>query len=291
MNIVPYSDLTPENAASGVAVTGMPNAEYHKYPATSKSGLDLIDRSPAHFRYAPSREQTRAMVIGTAIHTAMLEPERFREDYVLLRETKDRRASEYKQAIKSHDPDTVLVSHEADHVAGMQESVYADAKARAALESEGWREISLFATCPRTGLLLKARFDILTADGLAVDLKKTRDARPEPFSRAVYNYRYHVQDAFYSYVYRLLNGRAPLFKILAVEDQPPHACAVYMLDDEARAEGVRVFERNLDTMAECRESGEWPTYEIETELLSLPTWVMSRIEAELDDSFTTEGDA
>lgn len=291
MKTIEYKDFLPEMAAGGIAVIGMPNADYHAFPAVSKSGLDLIDRSPAHYRYAPARESTRAMVIGTAIHTALLEPERFKDEYLLLRETSDRRASEYKQAIKTHSEDQVLVSHEAANVEGMQEMVYANHDARAVLELDGWREISLFATCPRTGLFLKCRFDILTQDGIGADLKKTRDARPDKFSRSVYDYRYHVQDAFYGYVYSLVAGH-PLqsFKIIAIEDQPPHATAVYMLDDEARAEGHRQFGRNLDVMAQCVSAGEWPAYQLESQYLSLPTWVMNQIEAELEDQFTTEDD-
>lgn len=291
MIIIPYADLTPELAAAGCAVIGMPNEDYHRHPAVSNSALTLLDRSPAHFRYAPPREATRAMVIGTAIHTALLEPERFRAEYLLLKEVNDRRASEYKQAIKTHNEEKVLASHEAASVEGMQEMVYAQRSAREALELPGYREISFFATCPRTGLLLKCRFDILTETGIAADIKKTRDARPDSFAKSVFNYRYHVQDAFYSYVYSLVAGRElQAFKFIAIEDQPPHALAVYQLDDDAKAEGHRTFGRNLDTYLQCSQSGEWPAYQIETEYLSLPSWVMARIESELDDEFTTEDD-
>lgn len=282
-----YSKLTPELAAQGCFVTDMPSDEYHRYPAISKSGLDLIERSPAHFRYREPSETTRPMEIGTAIHTAILEPDRFSHDYLLLRDVTDRRASEYRQAIKVHDSANVLTGDEADKVSGMQESVYANTSARALLESEGYNELSAFATDPETGLLLKCRFDLLTHGGIGVDLKKTQDVRPEKFSRSVYDYRYHVQDAFYSYVFALASGGVQLqaFKILAVEERMPHISQVYQLDSEAKAEGNRAFRRNLETYAKCFESGDWHGYNIESELLSLPTWIMSQIENELDDAF------
>ena len=44
------------------------NAEYHAHPAISKSGLDLMSRSPAHYRYRAASKPSRTMEIGTAIH-------------------------------------------------------------------------------------------------------------------------------------------------------------------------------------------------------------------------------
>ena len=49
----------------------MPNTEYRQYPAISKSDLDRIHRSILHFE-APSSEPTKAMIEGTAFHTAVL---------------------------------------------------------------------------------------------------------------------------------------------------------------------------------------------------------------------------
>jgi len=284
---ITHAELTPERAAAGCFVVGMPNEAYHAYPGISKSGLDLIDRSPSHYRYREPRETSRQMEIGTAIHCALLEPDRYAHEYVLLREVSARTASEYKQACKEHPSERVLVSYEADRVAGMQEVVYAVAAARELLQREGWRELSAFGTDPETGELIKCRFDLLTTDGIAVDLKKTRDARPEKFSRAVYDYRYHVQEAFYRHVFRCATGGKELagYRLLAVEEALPHSTVVYRLDDEAIAEGARQFRRNLNTYAACQASGDWHGYVIESELLSLPTWVMNQIENELNDSF------
>src|SRR5690554_8185442 len=76
-----------------IITTEMSNEEYHDLPdSISKSGLDLIVRSPAHYRFAEHREPTRAMVIGTAIHAAILEPDVFATEYLLLRDITDRRS-------------------------------------------------------------------------------------------------------------------------------------------------------------------------------------------------------
>lgn len=54
------------------------NEEYHDQEALNKSGLVQLSKSPAHFNEwynAPNEEPTNAMVIGTATHTAILEPD------------------------------------------------------------------------------------------------------------------------------------------------------------------------------------------------------------------------
>lgn len=66
---------------------GIPNAEYHGGPGISKSGLDLVHRSPLHFNAvmtaANDRTPTPAQDLGTAVHMAILEPSEFAKTYCL----------------------------------------------------------------------------------------------------------------------------------------------------------------------------------------------------------------
>lgn len=66
---------------------GIPNAEYHSGPGISKSGLDLIRRSPFHFEQAimaanDNRPDTKAYFVGREAHMLILEPEVFSVEYV-----------------------------------------------------------------------------------------------------------------------------------------------------------------------------------------------------------------
>lgn len=67
---------------------GIPNAEYHGGPGISKSGLDLIHRSPMHYHAVvtaanDNHESTAAQAIGTAAHMLILEPGEFVKTYCL----------------------------------------------------------------------------------------------------------------------------------------------------------------------------------------------------------------
>lgn len=281
---IQYKDLTPELAAQGCFVLNMPNEAYHNYDGVSKSGLDKVDISPAHYACAEPFKSTRAMEIGTAIHAAVLEPAIFKRDYLLLKDVKARTSSEYKQAVKAKGTtELVLTGPEADKVTGMKLSVEGCEPWNSVYVMDHYTELSAFVQCPETGVLLRARFDFLTAGGISVDLKKTQDARYEAFQKSVANYRYHVQDAFYSYVYELITGY-PIqsFWFLAIEENAPNTCKRYKLDDEAKAIGKRQFMANLVDYAEADKTGDWRSYDTADELMSLPMWAVDEDEEGID---------
>lgn len=74
---------------------GLPNDVYHRGPGISKSGLDLIRKSPAHYRAVVTaandneRAPTAAQALGTALHMIVLEPELFAKTYTLALQRSD----------------------------------------------------------------------------------------------------------------------------------------------------------------------------------------------------------
>lgn len=263
-------------------VGGMPNRAYHAHDSISKSGLDLIDKSPAHYKHQPPREPTAVMRMGTAIHCAVLEPERFEERYITVN-VKDRRQKAYKDAVAEHGDELVLIPSEAEAVRAIQKAALARPEVKRLSHAPGWNELSAFTTDPETGVAVRCRYDLLADAGFAVDLKKARDVFPHGFSKSVATYRYHVQVAFYSDLYYWITGeRLSEFWLLAIEDQPPYTAVPYRLDDISIEAGRRAYRENLNAYAMCLESGEWPLFEPESNLLSLPMWALDDIEDELE---------
>ncbi|MFW6340670.1 MAG: PD-(D/E)XK nuclease-like domain-containing protein [Wenzhouxiangella sp.] len=282
MVIHDLATFDPKEIFCDTFVDQLPAEVYHATPAISKSGLDLIDKSAAHYHNAPQRVATRAMELGTATHIALLEPAKFDDEYLIV-PAKDRRQKEWKDAVAQVGSEHCLLLSEAESIIEMQRSIAKHDRANRLVESNGWRELSGFARDPETGVLVRCRFDLLTETGTAVDLKTTRDARSHEFSRSVASFRYHVQAALYSDLYYWITGeRLESFRFLAVETAHPYTVCHYVLDDEAIAQGRREYRENLNTYARCLETGKWPQYEPETEWLSLPSWKMAEIEAELE---------
>lgn len=72
---------------------GIPNAEYHAGPGISKSGLDIIHRSPLHYKAVVDgdndNEPTAAQALGAAAHCLILEPAEFPKLYSLALRQQD----------------------------------------------------------------------------------------------------------------------------------------------------------------------------------------------------------
>ena len=69
----------------------MSNEQYHALDDyVSKSDLDTFDKSPRHYflkRLSPDRlpqEQTKAMIIGSAFHSLLLEPNGFPSEFLTV---------------------------------------------------------------------------------------------------------------------------------------------------------------------------------------------------------------
>ena len=263
------------------------NAAYHSGPGISCTGLKKIAVSPAHFKRGEFK-QTAAMSMGSATHSAILEPESFAKQYVTLPAGKDRRSAEYKALCASHGNDNVLVSADSFQIGSMQSAVRANPVANKWLYQEpGRNELSVYAKDPETGVLVRCRFDRLLDRGFSPDLKTTTDASPRGFSNAIAKYGYAFQAAFYLDTYFWATGeRLSGFGFVAVESKAPHNVMCYRLDDESIEVGRAQYRAALNTFANCLETGIYEGYDgsSEEQLIGLPMWSLNQYQDELDDS-------
>ena len=257
--------------------------EYHTGPGISKSALDQIARSPAHFlayKTAP-HEPTPAMLLGSAFHSLVLEPGEFDARYCVAPEGIDRRTKLGKEAWAEFEYEAngkeILKPDIMFTVRGMAQSVMAHPLARS-LVTGGTAEQSIFwEPSVVEGVLSKCRPDYTKGltDGryAVVDLKSTEDARPAAFERSAWNFRYHVQSAYYWDGSTEAFGRAPdAFIFIAVEKAPPYAVAVYEASMEMLNAGREEYFRNLRVYKDCMDSGSWPAYPVEITKLMPPRW-------------------
>lgn len=265
-------------------IAHMPDDVYHATEGfISSSGLSLIARSPAHYFYAPPKERTRHMVIGSATHCAILEPERFNDLYMIT-SSPDRRNTIWNQAVKNRDPDYTLTKPEGDEILLMQESIKFNKEAHNLILGAIGHEVSLFTTDPVTGVKVRVRYDVLDLHQLG-DLKTTQDARERPFMNSIINYMYHQQMALYKAAFEWETGDTlGDASIIAMESGAPHTTELYVLDDLAMAIGAHEFRKNLNTYAKCLESNQWGHYEGmgERKFISLPEWAIMQYEADTE---------
>jgi len=254
------------------------NEEYHDQPGLNKSGLVQLAKSPAHYfewYHAPEEEPTRAMVIGTAIHTAILEPDKFVQSIIIAPQV-DKRTKAGKAEWESFQEKAkgkiVLTEDEVHAIEGMKASVYNNITAFDLL-LEGKAEQSIFFKDPVHNLLCKVRPDWYTVDREVVDIKTCLDAGYDGFSKAIANYKYHWQALFY------LKGLTAVTEIehakfifIAVEKTPPYAVAIYEATKDMLNTARRQIASILDVYAHCLKRNVWPGYEDKVQQIELPRW-------------------
>lgn len=256
----------------------VPEAIYHErhLGLASKSALDLIDVAPAKYLdWVRGREriETLALHLGKAIHAAILEPERFRRDYVIApdfgptRKTDDctkEQAKENKTRKEAwheeHAGATILDSESGKNTLGMVDAVVADPDARALLE-DGMSELTAVWDDPATGLRCKARLDHYRPSlETIVDVKSTTDAREWAWSESARKLKYYRQDPFYRDGLLALGRPVRKFAFVVVEKPPPHLVNVVELDADDVRIGREENVRSMQTLAECLVTNTWPGY-------------------------------
>ncbi|EDQ1419552.1 TPA: exodeoxyribonuclease VIII [Salmonella enterica] len=264
----------------------IPNEAYHAGPGVSKSQLDDIADTPAIYLWrknAPvDTEKTKTLDTGTAFHCRILEPEEFSKRFIIAPEF-NRRTSAGKEEEKTFLEEcartgrTVLTAEEGRKIELMYQSVMALPLGQWLVESAGYAESSVYWEDPETGILCRCRPDkIIPEFHWIMDVKTTADI--QRFRTAYYDYRYHVQDAFYSDGYRAQFGEIPTFVFLVASTTAEcgrYPVEIFMMGEDAKLAGQREYRRNLQTLAECLNNDEWPA--IKT--LSLPRWAKENANA------------
>ncbi len=266
------------------AFDGMPNEKYHAAPGVSKSHLDVIaGRSPRHYwqRYInPEREPeepTPALLIGTAVHSAILEPDDFLSRYVESPRF-DRRTNAGRAAAAEFEADNagkqVLGADTMALCIAMRDAVHSHPVA-APLLRNGVAERSFVAPDPDTGEIIKCRTDWYAPDrGFILDLKTCEDASPVAFGKSCANYRYTLQPAWYQDVIEAATGEAPPYwAFLAIEKSPPYAIGIYTPTAPQVAHGREVARRDFERIVKHRRANWWPDYGEIVLPLDLPPWM------------------
>jgi exodeoxyribonuclease VIII len=254
----------------------MTNKEYHAHHAVSKSGLDLINRSPAHFKWVRENpmQQTAAMRIGSLTHLAVLEPDLFQSTCAVIpsidRRTKQGKA-DFDAFAAEHPESELITSDEHSRILAIRDAVHAHSMAAKLISKIDAVEVSTFWQDTDTGVDCKCRPDSVLSNGMLIDLKTTTDAG-DGFAQSVRKYRYHVQAAFYGDGMGSMETRPMVF--IAVETQPPYLVACHMIAPDSLQCGRESYKRNLETYAKCMESGNWYGYAETIHQVELPSWVL-----------------
>lgn len=266
-----------------IITKGMADSEYRAIDALAQSDLAWFKYSPQHyFRRKELRPETPAMRFGTIFHTAILEPNKFKENYLTEPETVtidgktldlNKRIAKHRDYLEAwrldHSDKMILSEKDAENLTGMLLNIGKD-KELVSLIEMGSPECVV--TWEYRGRACKAKADLWIPDSkygpLVIDFKKTQDASESGFTRSIYNYNYGLQSAWY-----LEGFEASRFFFVAVEEKSPNAIGKW--DAELWLEhGKLTMDRYIDKLEECERTGLWPWYSGSSfSPIRPPTWM------------------
>lgn len=267
-------------------IVGMPFDEYQELPGLNASRLKLLMRSPWAFNRCRHRD-TKATMLGSAIHACILEPHKLLSDYTLWTGgDKRREAAKWKefQAQASLDGKIILDEKEYAAVKGAHDAVRSHPQAMYYL-AHGTPESTLQWHDEEFGIDCKARIDWVCGAGInyLVDLKSTRNSSPEKFGHDAFRLGYHIQLAFYLRGWKAVTGEDRNFAIIAIENLHPFEPAVYTVPPDVVDLGSQEVYRLMNLYKWCEDRNEWPP-EVATQTdLVLPRYAYPHEDDDVSD--------
>jgi hypothetical protein len=252
---------------------GLSYREYENINAVRWSTLKEMEVSPAHYRWCLShpRQDTPALALGRAVHTALLEPSEFYARYALWAGG-TRRGSDWER-FKSEFAykEGILTADEFDECEAMAVAVRRNRDARRYVTS-GRSEVTIVWTDKATGLRLKARVDRLSTRGRwYINAKTAKTIDPRRFGYQAADLLYYAGLAF-TYGGLATMGLECAAKLVVVDKSDEHDCAVFDVGENEMFAGEAVVGRLLGKLAECKRSRRWPGRYSGEQTLQLPSW-------------------
>lgn len=290
--------MEPFELAQGVH-DDVKEADYHRLQYFSNSMLQLFRKSPAHLRWAldhpDERKDSDAFRLGHATECAIMEPDKFAEQWVIAERCAVPIASgkrkgepcgnpgkfvsdgggwfcgQHKKDGMSEPTGNVLTKDEHAMCLNVQRAVSQNKLAHELLfGTKGKNQLTIVWEDRTTGVPCKGRLDRLCRwrnRRTVVDLKSTQDASLWGFERSIYKFGYHTQHGMYNDGLVTLDqvkykrDPVPADKLFIVyEKEPPYSVVVYRLDDQAIEEGRAEYTHHMNRFKYCREKQSWPSY-------------------------------
>ena len=255
----------------------MTNAEYRAYPGIANSDLQLIENSPADYIWSKNAPQDPSKVaafdFGTALHAALLEPEKFNDEVLVYSQTKTRETKAFHEFANEHKDSVILLESEYNKLRFMVDGAQYHPAVNRFLSAKSDKEGSIFVT-DSNGIERKIRPDldyVNHGSQILADVKTTanisdwRDSAR--WKNPLFTHGYGHTAAYYMDTASLFYGteiNEYTFIILqkTVEMGRYPVAAITITREECEILGFfDQMNRNLDKYAQCLSEDEWATVE------------------------------
>lgn len=247
------------------------NEQYSQSQGIRATALKQMLKSPAHYKAALTVSKTsKALTNGQLVHSACLEQDLSQfvarpvdESGSLIRSN----SKQYQEFLKASEGKTAVKQEELDEMLSYL-TAFTASKQAMRLYNNSDIESSVYSKCIQTGLLLKARPDILNLEnGFVADLKTTSsDLRN--FEREIFRFNYHIQAAHYLKTIEHSTGvQIKDFYFIAIEKSEVLGVQVFKLSFDLLKYSFEKWQQLINQVRACEEDKAWPSYpEIITEV-------------------------
>lgn len=242
---------------------------YEAAEGIRRSDLWVIHKSPYHFRYHMDheKEQTKALIFGSAIHAFVLEPDTFKEKYAIApcvdRRTKEGRASwaDFLDLCSETGAEPIT-AEDMQTITEMADALKTNQLAVQLLSGDHEQEFYWLDDLTREKC--KCKVDCVTTwngKPYIVDYKTTESCEDGHFERSAAKYGYQFQAGMYCEGVFQNTLEEHGFAFVAQEKTAPYAVRVYFCDPEWVKRGYDKFRELIGIYHQCKETGFWPGYE------------------------------
>ena len=230
------------------------NKEFLTTRPLSFSSLKEFHKSPKHYiAYLTKKwKQTPDMLVGSALHCKLLEPEKYSDRYAVAPEC-DKRGIECKSlwakfAIANEGKDLITQDQQV-LVDAMLQAVKTNAPAWELFNQIGQTEAKKEGVI--AGLPFVGYIDAL-GDDILIDLKSCQSSSPREFMRDAYNNLYHLQAA----IYHKLTGVKDIY-FIAVEKSEPYNVTTFRLNADDNIHGENLLAHLTDQFNLCMDLNQF----------------------------------
>lgn len=251
--------------------------EYLKIDAINASFLKACSFGKyAGYKYLHEKKfESDAMAFGTAVHTVLLEPEKFLSQYAFMEKVdlRTKAGKEYQAKFQSeNEGKIVLDSSDNFKLQKIQDRCKEIPIIQEALNTFEKEKTYVWEN---TSHKFKARLDLVNEkSGVIIDVKTTKDASERGFIKQFIDLRYDVQ--FYHYA-SALSLKSSCY-VIAIESETQQV-ALYNIDEIIQSNFTATrYQQALNTAYEVLELKEEPLkYPTEILKLTLPKWVSEAV--------------
>ena len=260
----------------------IPIEDYHNGPELSSSGIVALNKSPGHYKCRNAFEATDTFNESSGAHCHLLEPGLFLSMFDIVSGTRTAKM----KAEAAEAGITLLTQKQWTNIQAWCAAVLEHPECRDLINYEGDFEISGYWTDEKTGVKCRCRPDkLIKKHRIIADFKTMSTARQpgigfeECFFKAIANYRYHWQAAWYLMGAEAITTHQYDWVWIVVEKEPPHQVGAWMATDDMLREGRSECVRLIDVFRECTDKNEWPKPAYEgIRPAYLPKWYKTIIE-------------